>query len=86
MPNHNDGDLLHTIPIYGLSHVRTELLQLLVIPFPTPHPEQSHCQPPGHRHLGNLPSTSHGQMEILATPLRIGSCGHLRCFHQQETE
>jgi len=36
MPNHYDGDLLHTIEISGLSHVRTELLQLLVIPLLTP--------------------------------------------------
>src|ERR1044071_4124944 len=70
-PNHYDGDLLHTIAISGLSHVRTELLQVLVIPFPTPHPEQSHGQPPGHRHLGDLSSPSHGQMEILAPPLAI---------------
>src|SRR5215470_13911161 len=85
-PHHYDGDLLHTMRMSRLSRLRTELLQLLVIPFSTPHPEQSHGQPPGHRHLGDLSSTSHGQMEVLAAPLGIDPCRHLRCFHQQETQ
>jgi len=36
MPNQSDGDLLHTMASYGLSHVRTKLRHLPVIPFLTP--------------------------------------------------
>src|SRR6476469_10452603 len=48
MPNHYIGDLLPTIGISGLSRVRTELLQLAVVPALTPHPGQMHRQFPGH--------------------------------------
>ena len=41
MPNHYAGDLRRTLAISGLSHVRTELPHLLVIPFLTPHPVES---------------------------------------------
>src|SRR5438552_7446544 len=41
MPNHYAGDLRRTLAMYGLSHVRTELPHLLVIPFLTPHPVES---------------------------------------------
>jgi len=40
MPNHCVGDLLHTIGMSGLSRVRTELLQLAVVPVLAPHPVQ----------------------------------------------
>src|SRR5207248_4311357 len=36
MPNHYVGDLRHTLAIFGLSHVRTELPHLLVIPLLPP--------------------------------------------------
>src|ERR1700675_1584754 len=32
MPNHYGGDLLHTMGMYGLSRVRTELLHFVVVP------------------------------------------------------
>ena len=38
IPNQLLGDRLHTIAISGLSRVRTELFQLLVIPSLAPHP------------------------------------------------
>src|SRR5213075_2990129 len=41
--------------ISGLSRVRTELFQLLVIPFLTHHPEQVNGEPTGHCNLRNLP-------------------------------
>jgi hypothetical protein len=66
MPNQFLGVLLHTIGISGLSRVRTELFQLLVIPFLTPHPVQSNRQPSGHRNLGGLPPSPHHQVGILA--------------------
>ena len=37
-PHQVNGDLLHTMDVYGLPRVRTELLQLLVIPSSAPHP------------------------------------------------
>ena len=58
-PNQLLGVGLHTIAISGLSHVRTELFQLLVIPFLAHHPEQLHGQASGHGNLRNLPSASH---------------------------
>jgi hypothetical protein len=56
MPNHYVGDLLPTIGISGLSRVRTELVQLAVIPALPPHPVQMYRQFPRHRYFGNLPS------------------------------
>ena len=41
IPNQYLGVLLHTMAMYGLSRVRTELFQLLVIPSLTPHPIQT---------------------------------------------
>src|SRR6202795_2734735 len=41
IPNQLLGDRLHTIAISGLSRVRTELFQLLVIPSLAPHPIQT---------------------------------------------
>jgi hypothetical protein len=38
IPNQLLGDRLHTIATSGLSRVRTELVPLLVIPSPAPHP------------------------------------------------
>ena len=48
MPNHYAGDLRRTLAISGLSHVRTELPHLLVIPFLTPHPVESNREFPRH--------------------------------------
>ena len=66
MLNHSGGDLLHTMAIYGLSHVRTELYNLFVIPFLAPHPEQTD---------GELRA-----MATLATrrSRRIGRCKYFR--------
>ena len=80
MPNHYVGDLLRTIGISELSHVRTELLQLAVITALPPHPVQMHCQLAGHGHLGDLSSTPHGKMQELAAPLRLTAYRHLRCL------
>src|SRR5215831_8568895 len=43
-PNQFLGVLLHTIAMSGLSHVRTELLPLLVVPSLAPHPVQANGQ------------------------------------------
>src|SRR5580692_1511553 len=86
IPNQLLCVLQHTIAISGLSRVRTELFHLLVIPPLAPHPIQSNRQTPRHRHLGDLPSSSHGQVEILAAPFRNASCRNLGSFHQQEAQ
>src|SRR2546428_87316 len=44
--------------ISGLSRVRTELSQLLVIPFLAHHPIHLNGEFAGHRDLGDLPSPS----------------------------
>src|SRR6516162_2557706 len=40
--NQMGGDLLHTMAVVGLSRVRTELFQLLVIPCLAHHPVQTY--------------------------------------------
>src|SRR6202795_3037904 len=85
-PNQLLGVLLHTIAMSGLSRVRTELFHLLVTPFPTHHPVQTNCQLTSHRDLGNLPSSSHRQVEVLAAPLWHAAHCDLRRFHQQKAQ
>src|SRR5271167_1169614 len=86
MPNQIVGDLLHTMAYYGLSRVRTELYNLLVIPFLAPHPEQTAGESPRHGYLGDPGIPPHRQVCILPSPLRIATYGSLCCFHQQETQ
>src|SRR5579864_572596 len=83
MPNHYVGDLLHIIAMSGLSHVRTELFELFVVPASTPHPVQMHCQFAGHGYFRNLPSSPHGQVKELAAPLWLTAYRNLCRFHQQ---
>ena len=86
MPNHYVGDLLPTIGISGLSRVRTELLNLAVVPVLAPHPVQMHRQLPGHRYFRDLSSTPHGQVEEPIAPLGLSAYRHLRRFHQQKAQ
>src|SRR5271169_1340916 len=51
MPNQLLGVLLHTIAMSGLSRVRTELLQLLVIPLLAHHPVKANRQFARQGHL-----------------------------------
>src|SRR5580692_10466806 len=83
-PNQFLGVLLHTIAMSGLSHVRTELAPLLIIPFLAHHPVQTNRQLAGHGDLGGFPSSPHHQVEILAAPLGHTAHRHLGCFHQQK--
>ena len=69
-PNQLLGVGLHTMAISGLSRVRTELSQLLIIPSLAPHPVQANGESPRHRYLGDLPSPPHGQMKVLTAPFR----------------
>ena len=70
MPNQYRGVLLHTIGISGLSRVRTELLQLLVIPSLAPHPVQANRQPARQGDLGNVSPMPLHQVKVFAPPLR----------------
>src|SRR6266576_94957 len=53
MPNQLLGVQMHTLAISGLSRVRTELPQLLVIPSLTPHSVEANGEFPRHRDLGS---------------------------------
>src|SRR5438270_7039453 len=50
------GVLVHTMAMSGLSRVRTEVFQLLVIPSLAPHPVQTNRESPRHGYLGDLSS------------------------------
>ena len=86
IPNQLLGVLLPTIVCSGLSRMRTELSQLLVIPSLAPHPVHANRQPPRHGDLGDLSSSPHRQMEILAAPFRDTAYRDVGRFHQQETQ
>src|SRR5580692_11785525 len=86
LPNQLLGVGLHTTACFELARVRTELFHLLVIPSLAPHPIQTNRELPGHGDLGDLPSSPHGQVEILATPFRVAAYRDLRRFHQQEAQ
>jgi len=84
MPNQYLGVLLHTMRISGLSRVRTEPDQLLIIPLLAPHPVKIDGQSPGQGDLGGLSSAPLHEVEVLAAPTRVTSYCSLRCFNQQE--
>src|SRR5271165_1049860 len=62
MSNQVGGDLLHTMDVFGLSRVRTELCNLVVIPFLAPHPEQTDSEFARHGYLGDPGIPPHGQV------------------------
>src|SRR5947208_1874477 len=68
----------------GLSHVRTELLPLLVIPSLAPHPVQANVQLTSHGNFGGLSPSPHHQVVILAAPFWQAAHCNLRRFNQQE--
>ena len=72
--------------MYGLSHVRTELPHLLVIPFLTPHPVESNREFPRHGYLGDPSLSSHGQVEKPAPPVGVSADRDLGRFHQQKAQ
>ena len=85
MPNQSDGDLLHTMAGYGLSHVRTKLCHLLVIPSLAPHPIEADGQLACHRHLGDRAVPTQRQVQEVTSPLGVEADDGLRGLHQQET-
>src|SRR5438552_5537826 len=86
MPNHYAGALRRALAMYGLSHVRTELPHLLVIPFLTPHPVESNREFPRHGYLGDPSLSSHGQVEKPAPPVGVSADRDLGRFHQQKAQ
>ena len=62
MSNQVGGDLLHTMDVFGLSRVRTELCNPVVIPFLAPHPEQTDSEFARHGYLGDPGIPPHGQV------------------------
>jgi hypothetical protein len=85
IPNQFLGVLPHTIAMSGLSRVRTELFQLLVIPSLAPHPEHANRQS-RHGDLGDFPSPPHRQVEVLTAPFLVTAHRNLRRFHQQKAQ
>jgi hypothetical protein len=53
MPNPMGGVLLHTMDVYRLSRVRTELQSLSITAFLTPHPVEADGQFACHRNLSD---------------------------------
>src|SRR5260370_5008659 len=86
IPNRLLGVRQHTNACSGLSRVRTELSHLLVVPSLAPHPVQPNRELSGHGHLGDLPSSPHRQMDILAAPCGVAAHRDLRRFHQQKPQ
>src|SRR5215472_9558377 len=72
--------------ISRLSHVRTETLQLFVIPPSAPHPIQANRQSPRHRYFRDLAPSALRQVEKLVAPPAIAAHCCLRRFYQQETK
>ena len=70
----------------GLSRVRTEPFQLLVIPSLAPHPVQTNRESPRHGYLGDLSSPPQRQVEEFTAPFLVAAHRDLGRFHQQEAQ
>src|SRR5215467_11193324 len=66
-----------------LPHVRTELLELLVIPLSAPHPIQPYCQFAGHGYFGDGLMATQRDVRIRTSPLRVTAGYYLRRLPQQ---
>src|ERR1700689_1614097 len=86
MPNHVDGVLLHTMYDTELSRVRTAFLGLRILAASSPHPIQLNRQPASHRYLGNTLVSTHRQMDIPTSPVRMDTRGCLGRLHQPKTQ
>jgi hypothetical protein len=84
MPNQVHDVLLHAMSDTELSHVRTELERRRILTSIPPHPVQANPQLPPHRYLGNAFVSTHRQVHVPTSPLRIASCCRLGGLHQQE--
>src|SRR5580658_10889240 len=86
IPNQFLDVLLHTIAISGLSRVRTELSQLLVIPFLPHHPNRGDRQLSRHRDFGDFASSSQRPVTVLTPPFGETPHRHLRRLYSEETQ
>src|SRR6266403_1420320 len=86
MPIHVDGVLVHAMPDFELSRVRTELDPFCIFPTVPPHPVHPNRQSSGHGHLGDVPLPTHRQVYVPSSPVRIPTRCCLCCFSQQETQ
>src|SRR5258707_10636993 len=71
MPNQVDDVLLHTMSGTELSRVRTELHRRRILTAISPHPVQADSQPAPHRYLGNAFVSTHRQVNVSTSPVRI---------------
>ena len=86
MPNQVHGALVHAMSGSELSRVRTEIYRLRILPTVPPHPVQANRDSPGHGHFGNVFFSTHRQVHVPTSPVRITTHGCLRCFSQQITQ
>jgi hypothetical protein len=86
MPIHLLRRLLHTMSGTELSHVRTELERRRILTTIPPHPVQANSKTPSHRYLGNAFVTTHRQVHVPTSPLRIASCCRLSGLRPQEAQ
>ena len=86
MPHHVDGVLLPTMDDTELSRVRTALNGLRIVAAIPPHPIQVNRHPAPHRYLGNALVSTHRQVNVATSPVRMDSCRRLGRLHQQETQ
>src|SRR5580700_5246963 len=69
-----------------LSRVRTALNGLRILAAIPPHPIQLNRHPAPHRYLGNAFVSTHRQVYVATSPVRMDSCRRLGSFHQQEAQ
>src|SRR5258708_20274832 len=86
MPNQVDGALLLTMSDTELSRVRTELERLRILTTIPPHPVQPYRQPSPHRYLGNTFVSTHRQVDVPTSPVRMDTRCCLGRLHQQEAQ
>src|SRR6267143_1873304 len=86
MPHQVHAVLLHTMSGSELSRVRTELERRRILTTIPPHPIQANRQTASHRYLGNALVSTHRQVYIATSPLRMASGCRLGGLHQQEAQ
>src|SRR5439155_23322316 len=84
--NHYAGDLRRTLAMYALSHVRTELPHLLVIPFLTPHPVEWNREFARHGYLGDPSLSSHGPGAKPGPPVGVSADRDLAGVRQEKAQ
>ena len=86
MPHQVDGVLLPTMDGSELSRVRTALTGLRILAAIPPHPIQLNRHPASHRYLGNALVSTHRQVNVATSPVRIASRRRLGRLNQQEAQ